>query len=81
VQRVFLLDSASIKSGIQLIDQCRPDFVEVMPGVIPKAIGQFRTAGRPVIAGGMVTERNEVIEALKAGALAVSTSSRGLWEE
>jgi glycerol uptake operon antiterminator len=81
VQRVFLLDSASIKSGIQLIDQCRPDFVEVMPGVIPKAIGQFRTAGRPVIAGGMVTERSEVIEALKAGALAVSTSSRELWDE
>jgi glycerol uptake operon antiterminator len=81
IQRVFLLDSGSIRSGIQLIDQCRPDFVEVMPGVIPKAIGQFRTAGRPVIAGGMVTERGEVIEALKAGAIAVSTSSRDLWDE
>ena len=81
VQRVFLLDSGSIRSGIQLIDQCRPDFVEVMPGVIPKAIGQFKNAGRPVIAGGMVTARNEVIEALSAGALAVSTSSRELWNE
>jgi glycerol uptake operon antiterminator len=81
IQRVFLLDSGSIRSGIQLINQCRPDFVEVMPGVIPKAIGQFKTAGRPVIAGGMVTERGEVIEALKAGALAVSTSSRELWDE
>lgn len=81
VQRVFLLDSASIHSGIQLINQCRPDFVEVMPGVIPKAVGQFKTAGRPVIAGGMVTERNEVIAALGAGALAVSTSSRELWNE
>jgi glycerol uptake operon antiterminator len=81
VQRIFLLDSASIRSGIQLISQCSPDFVEVMPGVIPKAIGQFRGAGRPVIAGGMVTERGEVIEALSAGALAVSTSSRELWDE
>ena len=81
VQRIFLLDSASIKSGIQLIDQCRPDMVEVMPGVIPKAIGQFKSAGRPVIAGGMVTTRAEVIEALSAGALAVSTSSRELWYE
>jgi glycerol uptake operon antiterminator len=81
VQRVFLLDSASIRSGIQLIGQCRPDFVEVMPGVIPKAIGQFQSAGRPVIAGGMVTEKNEVMEALAAGALAVSTSSRELWNE
>lgn len=81
IQRVFLLDSGSIKSGIGLIAQCNPDFVEVMPGVIPKAIGQFRTAGRPVIAGGMVTERCEVIDALAAGALAVSTSSRVLWDE
>lgn len=81
IQRVFLLDSGSIRSGIQLINQCRPDFVEVMPGVIPKAVDQFKTAGRPVIAGGMVTERMEVVEALKAGALAVSTSSRELWNE
>ncbi len=81
IQRVFLLDSGSIKSGIQLISQCSPDFVEVMPGVIPKAIGQFKAAGRPVIAGGMVTERAEVIDALAAGALAVSTSSRELWNE
>ncbi len=81
VQRVFLLDSASIRSGVQLIDQCRPDLVEVMPGVIPKAIGQFRVAGRPVIAGGMVTARSEVIDALASGALAVSTSSRELWYE
>lgn len=81
VQRVFLLDSTSIHSGIQLINQCSPDFVELMPGVIPKAIGQFNVAGRPVIAGGMVTARTEVIEALSAGALAVSTSSRELWDE
>ena len=81
IQRVFLLDSGSIRSGIQLIAQCSPDFVEVMPGVIPKAIGQFKTAGRPVIAGGMVTARSEVIDALAAGALAVSTSSRELWDE
>ena len=81
IQRVFLLDSGSIRSGIQLIGQCTPDFVEVMPGVIPKAIGQFKSAGRPVIAGGMVTARNEVIDALSAGALAVSTSSRELWNE
>ncbi len=81
IQRVFLLDSGSIKSGIGLISQCNPDFVEVMPGVIPKAVGQFKMAGRPVIAGGMVTERAEVIDALAAGALAVSTSSRALWNE
>ena len=81
VQRVFLLDSGSIRSGIALVEQSKPDFVELMPGVIPKAIGQFRYAGRPVIAGGMVTERNEVIQALAAGALAVSTSSTDLWQE
>jgi len=40
-----------------------------MPGVIPKAIGQFKNAGRPVIAGGMVTTRTEVIDALAAGAV------------
>ena len=80
IQRMFLMDSASLTSGMKLMRGSLPDMVELMPGLIPKAIGAVsRKLGIPVIAGGMVTEDQEVAQALAAGALAVSTSDKILW--
>ena len=81
IQRLFAMDSASLASGIRLLRGNPPDFVEVLPGLLPKAIAELCSQlGRPVIAGGMVTEADEVRQALAAGAVAVSTSERALWE-
>ena len=81
VQRMFLLDSSSIKSGIDMAEKSSADFIELMPGVIPKAISDIKKyVKQPIIAGGMITEKNEVITAFKAGALAVSTSTVNLWK-
>jgi glycerol uptake operon antiterminator len=56
--------------------------VELMPGVIPDVIRRFSEAVNiPVIAGGLVTERRQVIDALSAGAIGVSTGSAPLWLE
>jgi len=80
IQRMFLMDSASLVSGMKMMKGCPPDLVELMPGLIPKAIRAV--SGKlsiPVIAGGMITEADEVAGALQAGALAVSTSDRVLW--
>jgi glycerol uptake operon antiterminator len=80
VQRVFLLDSTALQEGSRHIEACRPDLVEVMPGVAEKvvqlAVHHFH---RPLIAGGLISSREEVYAALKAGALAVSTSEPDLW--
>jgi len=82
IQRLFLLDSASIVSGKHVVESVNPDMVELMPGVIPKAISDFCIDSKyPVIAGGMITQKQEVILALKAGAVAVSTSNNELWIE
>ena len=80
IQRMFLMDSASLASGMKLLKGNPPDLVELMPGLIPKAISAVsRKVNIPVIAGGMITEADEVAGALSAGALAVSTSDRLLW--
>lgn len=80
IQRMFLMDSASLNNGIKLMKGNPPDMVELLPGLVPKAIGQVRQRlDIPVIAGGMVTEADEVSQALSAGALAVSTSDQILW--
>lgn len=80
VQRIFLLDSTSIKSGITMINNSKPDIVEVVPGVISKAISEIKNnISQQVIAGGMITTIQEVKNALNAGAKGISTSSKDIW--
>ena len=80
IQRLFLMDSESLKSGVRLLSSAPPDLVEVLPGLVPKGVRALRERLRlPVIAGGMVTEEADVMQALQAGAAGVSSSVRELW--
>lgn len=83
VQRFFLLDSQSVAMTAETAAAVRPDMVEVMPGICPRVIRRLSSeAGRrlPVIAGGMIEEKEDIVEALSAGASGVSTSRRELWD-
>lgn len=63
-----------------MIENSKPTFVEVLPGVIPKAIYKLsQNTQIPIIAGGMIESKEEVIEALGAGAVAISTSNSNLF--
>jgi len=81
VQRLFLIDSEALRTGIKLLREHKPDAVEILPAAVPRAAIQeiVRAAAIPVFAGGLVTTREDVLQALKAGACAVSTSKRALW--
>jgi glycerol uptake operon antiterminator len=81
VQRLFLVDSLSFESGIKMVKSYQPDFVEVLPGIIPRVIRNLGTKiHQPIIAGGMILTKMDIINALNAGAIAVSTSKESLWE-
>lgn len=81
VQRIFLLDSRSVETGYRLLEQVHPDFVELLPGLIPELIREVRErAGVPVIAGGLIRKESEIDHAFAAGATAVSTSNKQLWK-
>jgi glycerol uptake operon antiterminator len=81
IQRLFILDSLSIQTGLKMIQANQPDFIEVMPGIIPKVIPEIKSFCQiPIIAGGMISTKGEIIELLKAGVLAISTSNKNLWE-
>lgn len=80
VQRLFVLDSKSIGRGAKQLREIRPDFAEVMPGIMSKIIRRIvEQTKTPIIAGGLIDDKQEVIELIKAGAVCVSTSSRTLW--
>lgn len=82
IQRLFLLDSIALESSYKLLETTKPDFIEVLPGVMPHIIKEvFEKTGIPIVAGGLIRNRHEVEDALKAGALAVTTSRKELWRE
>lgn len=81
VQRLFLLDSQSVHTGLEAARSSRAEVVEVLPGIIPRAVADTK-AQLPhtvIIAGGLVRSAREVGRAMAAGAAAVSSSSKTLW--
>ena len=79
VQRFFALDSKGMESIEEMLRITSPHLMEIMPGVIGKAIRRFSQGRVPVIAGGLVQTKQEVTEALGCGATAVSTGQQSLW--
>lgn len=80
ILRLFLIDYAALNKGIDVINSCKPDAVELLPGVIPKIIDHLeKILPMPIIAGGLISNKEEILEALSAGALAVSSGSPNLW--
>lgn len=81
IQRLFLLDSSALDKSYRLLERTRPDFVEVLPGVIPHMIREvYERTNVPVFAGGLIRTTEDVERALAAGARAVTTSNAALWK-
>lgn len=81
VQRFFMVDSHSVDTALESIRASHPDMIEIMPGIATKTIR--RLCGKvsvPVIAGGLLEEKEELFAALSAGASAISTGKRELWK-
>ena len=79
VQRFFALDSKGMESIGDMLHNTNPALMEIMPGVIGKAISRFSSGNVPVIAGGLIQTKQEVMDALRCGASAVSTGCKELW--
>ncbi|MCI8465730.1 MAG: glycerol-3-phosphate responsive antiterminator [Lachnospiraceae bacterium] len=81
ILRVFVLDSISLKNVSRQAAVAGPDMLEMLPGVMPKIIRKVKQTVRvPVIAGGLISDKEDVIEALSAGAISVSTTNPAVWE-
>ncbi|MUT65295.1 glycerol-3-phosphate responsive antiterminator [Paenibacillus sp. NEAU-GSW1] len=81
IQRLFLLDTNALEKSYTLIERTKPDYIEVMPGVMPHMIKEvMEKTGTPVFAGGLIRTGEDVEAALSAGATAVTTSRRELWK-
>jgi glycerol uptake operon antiterminator len=80
IQRFFVLDSLSLINIDRQFPLEYTDAIEILPGIIPKVIR--RMAGitdKPIIVGGLISDRDDVRHALEAGAISVSTSNMALF--
>lgn len=82
IQRLFLIDTMALESSLAQLERTKPDYVEVLPGVIPHLIEEIIARTQiPVIAGGFIRTKEDVDRALQAGATSVTTSRKELWSK
>lgn len=80
ILRAFIIDSMTITTIKKQIDSFHPSMVEIMPGVIPKVMREIREYTRiPLIAGGLIRDKQDIMDAFSAGADAISTTKEELW--
>ncbi|MEG0372656.1 MAG: glycerol-3-phosphate responsive antiterminator [Enterococcus sp.] len=80
IQRFFLLDSSALNNVERQLLQTEADLVEVLPNVSPKIIkGLVKQSRKPLIVGGLIHDKEDVLGALGAGSLAVSTTDSQVW--
>lgn len=78
--RAFVIDSMALDALLS-IKTLQPDAIDILPGLMPTIIRKVRTlTGLPVLAGGLITEKQEVLQALDAGALAISSTAQEVWQ-
>ena len=80
IQRVFVFDTISLGNAKKhFLKEC--DAIEVLPGVVPKVIEELSSVCKiPVVAGGLIDTKEEVMLALRSNATCVSTSKKDIWE-
>lgn len=81
VQRFFFIDSMSLENAIDSLKKVKPQAIEIMPGIAPKLVKKINKVypNIPIICGGLIDEKDEIIKALSSGAVAVSLSKTDMW--
>ena len=78
--RTFVIDSMALEALLS-VKTLQPDAIDILPGLMPTIIRKVRNlTGLPVLAGGLITEKQEVLQALEAGALAISSTAGAVWD-
>lgn len=80
VYRTFLLDNMALQSLRKSGGSQWADFIEILPGLMPKLIARLsHELNAPLIASGLIADKQDVIDALGAGAVAVSSTCPAVW--
>lgn len=80
ILRLFVIDSMAYENIKKQCANVKPDCIEILPGVMPKVIKKIcNTQEIPVIAGGLISDKEDIMQALDAGAVSISTTNPKVW--
>ncbi|WP_455544550.1 glycerol-3-phosphate responsive antiterminator [Intestinibacter sp.] len=80
VLRFFLIDSMAFENVFKSQNNVTPDVIEILPGVMPKIIKKISKKVKcPLIAGGLIRDKEDIMEALSSGAVCVSSTNQDTW--
>ena len=81
IQTIFTFDSKSIIKAAKLMNEIKPDFIDIRPGIsllklknILSSIEKYN-----IICSGLISSKEEVRLLVENGAAAVTTSKKELW--
>lgn len=80
IQRFYMIDGLTYANVAKNVKHSNPDVVEFMPAGLSKLIRYLvELIDKPIVASGLTQDREDIMRALKAGALAIATTNRELW--
>ena len=80
IQRFIVMDSNCLRDAIESIKRTRPNAIEILPGVMPKVIKKIiKDIKLPIISSGLISDKDDFKAVLDAGAIAISSSKKSIW--
>lgn len=80
IMRFFVIDSMAFYNIQKQLQSIHPDVIEILPALMPKIITKIcHFSQTPVIAGGLISEKEDVIHMIDAGAICISSTNESVW--
>ena len=81
IQRFYMMDGFTYANIVKNVKTTNPDVVEFMPAGLSKVMKYLaEQIDKPIVASGLTQDKEDVMGALKAGAYAVATTNKKLWD-
>ena len=80
ILRLFLIDSMAYENIDRQVKVAKPDVIEVLPALMPKIVAKVcKLSPIPVIAGGLVSDKADVMTLLQSGVIFISSTNEKIW--
>lgn len=80
ILRLFIIDSMAYENIERQVKSAKPDLIEALPALMPKIVAKIcKISSIPVIAGGLVSDKEDIMALLQAGVTSVSSTNENIW--
>lgn len=80
ILRLFVIDSMAYANIERQTKTAKPDLIEILPALMPKIVSKICDISQtPVIAGGLVSDKEDVMALLQAGVMSISSTNESIW--